>query len=60
MTKRNPIIEWIPGIPITDKYGETQNKDNGISSTNEEEYDDDINENVEDLKSIKEETYEDE
>ena len=45
MTKGYPIFEWIPGIPITDKDYKTQNEDNDISSTNEDEDNFDIIEN---------------
>ena len=31
MTKGYPIFEWIPGIPITDKYDETQSEEYEIS-----------------------------
>ena len=37
MTKRYPIFAWIPGIPIIDKDDESQNKDNEVASTYEEE-----------------------
>ena len=43
--KGYPIFELIPGIPITDKDNATQNKDNVIASTHEDEDDDDITEN---------------
>ena len=38
--KGYPIFEGIPGIPITDKDNATQNKDDAIASTNEDEEDD--------------------
>ena len=37
MTKGYPIFEWSPGIPIKDKYYETQNEDDEIASTHEDE-----------------------
>ena len=48
MTMRYPIFEWIPGVPITDKDDETQSEEDEISSTHEDEHDDDITENGED------------
>ena len=59
MTKGYPIFEWISGIPITDKDYKTQNEDNDVSSTNEDEENDDITENGEEAKSIKEAPYKD-
>ena len=59
MTKECPIFEWIPGIPITDKDDKTQSEEDEISSTHEDEHDDDITENGEDEENIEEETYED-
>ena len=47
MTKGCPIFEWIPGIPIIDKYNEIQNEDDKIASTHEDENDDYITENGE-------------
>ena len=47
MTKGYPIFEWILGIPITYKDYKTQNKDDWIASTHEEEYNDYITENGE-------------
>ena len=44
MTKGYPIFEWIPGIPITDKYEETQSEEDEISSTQEDNHDDYITE----------------
>ena len=35
MTEGYTIFEWIPGIPISDKYDEFQNEDNEIVSTHE-------------------------
>ena len=37
MTKGYPIFEWSLGIPITDKYYETQYKDDEIASIHEDE-----------------------
>ena len=48
MTKGYPIFEWIPVIPITDKDDETQSEEDELSSTHEDEHDDDITENGED------------
>ena len=39
------FFEWIPGIPITDKDNATQNKDDAIASTHEDDDNDDITEN---------------
>ena len=47
ITKGYPIFEWILGIPITYKDYKTQNKDDWIASTHEEEYNDYITENGE-------------
>ena len=47
ITKGYPIFEWIPVIPITDKDNETQNEDDNIASTHEDEKYDDITENRE-------------
>ena len=60
MTKGYPIFEWSPGIPITDKYNETQSEEDEIYSTHEDKNDDDITENGEDIEIIKEETHKDE
>ena len=43
--KGYPIFELIPGILITEKNNTTQNKDDVIASTNEDEDYDDITEN---------------
>ena len=59
MTKGYSIFEWIPGIPITDKDNKTQNEEDEISSTHEDEHEDYITENGEDKEITKEETYED-
>ena len=45
MTKGYPIFEWSPGIPIKDKYYETQNEDDEIASTYGYQDDDKITEN---------------
>ena len=45
MTKGYPIFEWIPGIPIIDKYNETKHEDNKIVSTHEYDKYNDITEN---------------
>ena len=37
MTKGYPVFEFILGIPITDKYYKTQNEDDEIASTHEED-----------------------
>ena len=60
MTKGYPIFEWIPGIPITDKYNRTQSEEDEISSTHEDEHGDDITENEEEEEIIEEYIYEDE
>ena len=60
MTKGYSIIEWIPGIPITDKYKGTQNEDYKIASTHWDKENDDITENVEEEKIIEEEIYDQE
>ena len=60
MTKGYPVFEWSPGIPITDKDYETQSEEDEISSTHEDEHNDDITKNGEYEKIIEEETYEDE
>ena len=44
MTKGYQFFEWRPGIPITDKENETKNEEYEISSTHEDEYDDEITE----------------
>ena len=41
MTNGYPIFEWSPGILITDKYYKAQNEDDQISSTYEDENDED-------------------
>ena len=48
MTKGYTIFQWIPGIPITDKYDGTQSEEDEISSIHEDEHNDDITENGED------------
>ena len=53
ITKEYPIFEWSPVIPIKDKDRKTQNKDDEIASTHEDEDDDDITENGEDSKASK-------
>ena len=58
MTKGYPIFDCIPGIPITDKYDDTQSEEDEISSTYEDKHDDDITENGEDEESIEEDTCE--
>ena len=45
MNKEYPIFEWIPGIPITDKYGRPKNKNYIIASTHGDEKDDYFTEN---------------
>ena len=47
MTKGYPIFEWIPVIQITDKYYETQIEEDEISSTHEDNHDDNITGNGE-------------
>ena len=42
------IFEWILGTPIKEKDDETKCEEDEISSTNEDEHDYDITENVED------------
>ena len=59
MTKGYPIFDWIPGIPITDRGYKTQNEHNDVSSTHEDEDNDDITENGGEVKSTKEQTYDD-
>ena len=58
MTKGYSIFEWNPGIPITDKYNETQRGEYEISLTHEDKHNYDITENGEEEESVKEETYE--
>ena len=60
MTKGYPIFEWIPGIPITEKYDKTQSEEDEISSTNEDKHDDNITENGKYEESTEEDTYVDE
>ena len=57
MTKRYPIFEQIPGIPIIDKYDKTKNKDGKIASTHGYRDNYYITENGEQGEIIKEETY---
>ena len=45
MTKRYPIFEWSPGIPITDKDDETQSEEDEINSTHADKHNDAITEN---------------
>ena len=52
MTKGYPNFEQSPGIPITDKDYQTQSEGNEISSTHEDEHDDDITENGEEKEII--------
>ena len=52
MTKGCPIFEWSPGIPITYKDDETRSEEGEISSTHEDEHEDDITENGEYEESI--------
>ena len=59
MNKGYPIFEWSPDIPITDKDNETKSEENKISSTHEDEPDDDITGNWEDEEIIEEDAYED-
>ena len=40
ITKGYPIFEWRPGIPITEKYEETQSEEDEISSIHEDEHKD--------------------
>ena len=44
MTKGCPIFEWSPVIPITCKDNKTQNEEDDIASTHEDEDYDDITE----------------
>ena len=60
MTKGYLIFEWSPGISITDEEYQKQIEEDKISSSHEDEHDDDITENGEYEESIKEETYKDE
>ena len=46
MTRGYPIVDCIPGIPITYKYNKSQNEDYAIESTHGDEDNDDITENV--------------
>ena len=39
MTKGYPLFKWIQGIPIIDKYDETQIEEDEISSTHQDEHD---------------------
>ena len=45
MTKRYPIFEWSPGIPITYKDNETQSEEYEINSTHADKHNDAITEN---------------
>ena len=57
-TKGYPIYELIPGIPITDKDHDTQSEEYEISSTHEDEHNDDMTETRDDEESIEEQKYE--
>ena len=45
MTKGYPILEWSPGISITDKDDKTQSEEDEIYSTHKDKNNDEITEN---------------